>query len=116
MREILGERWWQPTTFAPEGPARPHMALHTPWASVTSKATQIDVWHLVQNTLMLLPAGTIDCGTAKHHYVIGEVQSAYTASLVQAGRNGNVRRIFVACGRQAIHPRLKDGGFLAHFL
>jgi hypothetical protein len=41
-----------------------------------------------KDTLMLLPAGTIYCGTAEHHYLVGEVQSAYRPILAQAGRDG----------------------------
>jgi hypothetical protein len=37
--------------------------------------------HPVQNTLMLLPVGTLYHGTAKHHSSIGEVQSAYLSML-----------------------------------
>jgi hypothetical protein len=40
---------------------------------------------------VLLPAGTIYCGTAKH-YLIGEVQNAYTSIFAQQGGNGNARR------------------------
>jgi hypothetical protein len=40
---------------------------------------------------MLLPVGTIDHGTAKHHSSIGEVQNASTASIAQAGSTGKRR-------------------------
>jgi hypothetical protein len=53
------------------------------------KQPDSSAWHHVQSTLVLLPAGTMFCGTAKH-YSIGEVQSAYLAILAQAGRHGNV--------------------------
>ena len=45
---------------------------------------------------MLLPAGTIDCGTAKQHYSIGEVQSASTGILTQAGKTGYRGRTLAA--------------------
>jgi hypothetical protein len=60
---------------------------------VTSKATQITIWHPVQNTLLLVPAGTIDCGTAKQRYSIGEVQSANKIILIQPSRTGNATRL-----------------------
>ena len=41
--------------------------------------------HHVQDTLVLLPARTIYCGTRKH-YLIGEALSAYRHILAQAGR------------------------------
>ena len=91
---MLGERTWQSITLAPEGPARPQKALHTPWASVTSKATQISVWHHVQRMLVLLPTGTIYRGTHKHSS-IGEVQSAYVSILAQASASGNGGRPFI---------------------
>jgi hypothetical protein len=64
---------------------------------------------------MLLPAGTIYCGTHKHHSSIGEVQNAYRFILTQAGKIGNIRRMFVACGRQAIPPLAQAEGLSGLF-
>ena len=48
--------------------------------------------HQVQDTFVLLPVGTIDCGTRKHD-LVGKVLSDSIAPVV------------LACGRGGIHPR-----------
>jgi hypothetical protein len=60
---------------------------------VTSKATQITLWHHVHNTVLFVPAGTLYCGTAKQRYSIGEVQSADASLLVQPSRPGTATRL-----------------------
>ena len=48
--------------------------------------------HHVQDTLVLLPARTIYCGTRKH-YLIGEVEVSYESILAQASAVGNHTRL-----------------------
>jgi hypothetical protein len=43
------------------------------------------------------------------------VQSAYRSILAQASETGNARRMFVACGRQAIHPLAQAEGLSGLF-
>src|SRR5258708_30070978 len=57
------------------------------------KSNPDTIWHPVQNTLLLVPAGTIDCGTAKQRYSIGEVRSASATLLIQPSRTGNATRL-----------------------
>jgi hypothetical protein len=59
---------------------------------------------LVQNTLMLLPTGTIDRRTAKQHSSIGEVQMSYRAFL---HRRAETEREMVLLAKAAI--RLTTG-------
>ena len=47
---MLRQRLWQPTTLAPEGPAQPQKALHTPWASVTSEKQPRSTYGISSNT------------------------------------------------------------------
>jgi len=43
--------------------------------------------------VLLVPAGTIYCGTANQRYSIAEVQSANKIILVQPSRTGNATRL-----------------------
>ena len=55
------------------------------WLAQTTAARS--AWHLVQRTLMLLPAGTVYCGTGKHHSV-GKVQGVLSTILASADETG----------------------------
>jgi hypothetical protein len=52
--------------------------------------------HHVQNTLLLLPVGTLYHGTPKQH-AVGKVLSS------------SVAHVTLACGRGSMHPQRPDG-------
>src|SRR5258706_15358003 len=86
---LLRQRTWQPITLAPEGPARPQADGNSIAGRVLpQKQPGSSGAHHVQSTLLLLPAGTIYCGTPKHHSV-GKVQCVLQPILPGGWNSGN---------------------------
>jgi len=65
---------WEPTALAPEGPARPERRLLHRGVAWLARIPPLKRSAPVQDTVVLLPVGTIYHGTRKHHS-IGEVLS-----------------------------------------
>jgi hypothetical protein len=70
---------------------------------VSTKTPARSGWHLVQSTLVLLPAGAIDRGTPTYD-AVGKVLLSYSGT---RERNRQAEK--------AMHPPLETGGLLANF-
>jgi hypothetical protein len=107
---LLRQRTGQPLTFAPEGPARPHAEGNSIAGRVLpQKQPSSSGAHHVQSPLMLLPAGTIYCGTPKHH-LVGTVHCVLPPVLPDGWQSGNQPGHSSPAGDPLSSPCLKDRG------
>jgi hypothetical protein len=96
---------WQPTTFAPEGRARPQEALHTARGGGVQHGLPPEAHgttsNCVDSVARLLPVGTRLTTERPTITRLGKVHRASSRSLAQAGRTGNTGRTFMTF---ADHP------------
>jgi hypothetical protein len=104
-----------PSRSPPKGlPSPIRRCMHRQASYALQYNSGSSAWHHVQDALVLLPAGTIYCGTAKH-YLVGEVRSAYTSILARWRGNGDEVGYSSPAGDGPFVPPLKPGAFWPHF-